>query len=137
MSEYDKPLPEVNDLNRPHWEAAKQHKFVIQKCRDCGHMWFPPMTICSTCLSQDIEWFEPKGTGKIHSFIVYHQAWLPGWLKVTPYNVAIIELDEGPRFINNIVGCEESEILVDMPVEVTFEDVNADVSIPKFKPVGR
>ena len=67
MSEYEKPLPEVNDLNRPHWEAAKEHKFVIQRCRGCGHMWFPPMTICSTCLSQDIEWFQPKGTGKVHS----------------------------------------------------------------------
>ena len=137
MNEYDKPIPQVTDLNRPHWEAAKRHEFVIQKCHDCGHMWFPPMTICSTCLSTDIDWVQPKGTGKVHSFIVYHQAWLPGWLKVTPYNVAIIELDEGPRFINNIIGIENDQIEVDMPVEVTFEDVSADIVIPKFKPVGR
>ncbi len=135
MNEYDKPMPIVTDLNRPHWEAAKEHRFVIQKCSDCGHVWFPPMSICNVCLSDRIEWVDSKGTGKVHSFIVYHQAWLPGWLKVTPYNVAIIELDEGPRFVNNIVGIENDDIQVDMPVRVVFEDVTSDTTIPRFTPL--
>ena len=134
MSEYDKPMPVITDLNRPHWEGAREHRFMIQQCNACGHKWFPPMAICNVCLADDISWVDAKGTGKVHSFIVYHQAWLPGWLKVTPYNVAIIELDEGPRFINNIVGIENDDIKVDMPVRVVFEDVAPDTTIPRFTP---
>ena len=134
MNEYEKPMPEVNDLNRPHWDAAKQHQFLIQRCQDCGHMWFPPMPNCSNCLSERLEWAPMKGTGKVHSFIVYHQGWLPGYLKQTPYNVAIVQLDEGPRLINNIVGVANDDIRVDMPVEVVFEEINPDVTIPRFRP---
>ncbi len=133
-AEYEKPMPEINDLNRPHWEGANQHEFRVQRCRACEHMWFPPMTNCSRCLSTDLEWFATSGKGKVFSFIVYHQGWLPGYLKETPYNVAIIELDEGVRFINNVVGIPNEEIEVDMPVEATYEQVTGEVTIPRFRP---
>lgn len=136
-SEYEKPMPRVTDLDRPHWEAAAKHQLLIQSCNDCGHMWFPPAENCPNCLGTNLGWKEPKGTGKVHSFIIYHQGWLPGYLKSTPYNVAIIQLDEGPRFISNVVGIDNDHIEVDMPVQVTFEDVAPDVSIPRFKPVGK
>ncbi len=77
-AEYEKPMPEINDLNRPHWEGAKQHEFRVQRCRACGHMWFPPMTNCSRCLGTDLEWFATSGKGKVFSFIVYHQGRLHG-----------------------------------------------------------
>ena len=136
-NEYDKPLPVVDDLNRPHWEAAKKHQFLVQRCQDCGHMWFPPVPNCTTCLSTHYDWVPVKGTGKVHSFIVYHQGWLPGYLKSTPYNVAIVQLDEGPRLINNIVGIDNDDIKVDMPVEVTYEDISPEVTIPRFKPAKK
>ena len=137
MNEYDKPLPIVTDLDRPHWEAAKRHELLVQHCKACGHLSFPPMTNCSQCLSRDLDWQAVKGTGKVHSFIVYHQGWLPGYLKSTPYNVAIVQLDEGPRFISNIVGIDNDDIEVDMPIEVTYEEVAPDVIIPRFKPVSK
>ena len=61
--EYQKPLPLVNDLNRPHWEAARQRRFVVQHCEGCGHMWFPPLPNCNRCLSTDIEWVPVSGKG--------------------------------------------------------------------------
>lgn len=135
MEDYARPLPAINDLNRPHWEGARNHEFLIQRCRDCGHLWFPPMPNCNNCLSTEIEWTRAGGRGTVFSFIVYHQGWLPGFKDETPYNVAIIELDEGVRLINNIIGIPYEQIEVGMPVEVTFQDINADVTIPRFKPV--
>ena len=133
MTDYAKPLPAINDLNRPFWEGAKQHKLLIQKCRDCGHLMLPPLPNCPDCLSTELEWVKSAGRGQVFSFITYHQAWLAGFREDLPYNVAIIELNEGVRFISNVTGPPES-LSVGMPVSVTFDDVTNEVSIPKFAP---
>ena len=65
---------------------------------------------------------------------MYHQGWLPGYKEDLPYNCAIIELEEGVRFINNLVDMDNKDIKVGMPVQVTFEDINPEVTIPHFKP---
>jgi len=134
MAEYTKPLPVVNDLNKPHWEGAKRHEFLIQKCGDCSHTWFPPFPTCTKCLSTNVNWVNTSGKGNVFSFIVYHQGWLPGYKEDLPYNCAIIELEEGVRFINNLVDMDNKDIKVGMPVQVTFEDINPEVTIPHFKP---
>jgi len=136
VAAYTRPLPVVNELNRPHWDGAKNHEFLIQRCRDCGHRWFPPMPNCSNCLSTLIEWVRSPGTGSIFSYIVYHQGWLPGFKDEVPYAVAIVELDEGVRFVSNLAGVANGDIKVGMPVEVTFDDVTPEVTIPKFRPTG-
>ncbi len=97
-------------------------------------MWFPPMPECSKCLSTDLEWTRSSGKGTVFSFGVYHQGWLPGYKEAVPYNVAIIEMEEGVRLINNIVGIDNEKIEVGMAVEVTFEDISPEVTIPRFKP---
>ncbi len=136
MADYSKPLPVINDLNRPHWEGARNHEFLIQRCKECGHMWFPPMTNCSKCLSTTIEWVKTSGRGTVFSYIVYHQGWLHGYKDEVPYNVAIIELSEGVRLISNIAGIPNEMIEVGMPVQVTFEDVAPAVVIPRFRPAS-
>ena len=135
MSEYTKPIPVITELNEPHWEGAKRGEFLTQRCTACGHIWFPPSPNCSSCLSGDYEWAPMAGTGTVHSFIVYHQGWLPGYREELPYNVAIVELDEGVRFINNIVEVDNDAIEIGMPVEVVFQEVAEDVVIPRFRPV--
>ena len=67
---------------------------------------------------------------------MYHQGWLPGYRDDLPYNVAIIELDEGVRLINNLVEVDNDAIEVGMPVEVVFEDVAPDVVVPRFRPAS-
>jgi len=136
MADYAKPLPLVTELNRPHWEGAKRHEYLIQQCDECGYRWFPPRGSCSRCLSTSYTWAKSRGKGKLFSFVVYHQAWLPGFKEELPYNVAIIELEEGVRLINNVVGVPNDKLRVGMPVEVTFEEVAPDVAIPKFQAVG-
>jgi len=135
MEEYQKPLPEINDENRPFWEATKQKALKLQKCSDCGQFRYPAARICPFCHSMNDEWVAVSGKGRVYTWTVFHQVYHPAFKDDAPYNVAIIKLDEGPQLISNVIGCELSDIYMDMPVEVVFEKVTEDVTLPKFRPV--
>jgi uncharacterized OB-fold protein len=77
------------------------------------------------------EWKPSRGKGKIHSFGVYYRVYQKGFEPEIPYAVALVQLDEGPRLVSNIIGCRR-KICV-MPVEVVFEDVTDDTTLYKFK----
>lgn len=134
MSEYMKPLPVPSIESQPYWAAAKEHKLKVQKCTACGGMWFPPSTLCAHCGSLEHQWVEVSGLGKVHTFVVYHRLYHKGWDGELPYAVAVVELDEGPRMLANIVGISAEKVVCDMPVKVRFDDVTPDVTIPKFEP---
>lgn len=132
--EHAKPLPRPNRLSQPFWDGAKRHELLLQKCSSCGHVWFPPSTRCPRCLSAEYEWSKASGRGKVWSWIVMWQRYFAAFEGDIPYNVAYVELEEGPKLITNLVGCENDAIYCDMPVEVVFEDVTAEISLPKFRP---
>lgn len=137
MAEYKKPLPVIEKWNAPYWQAAKRHEFVAQKCRACGYIHLPPGPVCTNCLSDDQAWVQLSGKGTINSFGVYHQLWHPGFADEIPYNVALIELAEGPQIISQVVGCRNEELACGVAVEVTFEDVTPEVTLPKFRLAAR
>ena len=132
-----KPIPIPDNASQPFWEGARNHKLLLQRCRDCGLHLFFPQSYCRTCLSENIEWFEASGKGRIHSFTVVHRPPNHTFEEDVPYVVAIIKLDEGPRMMSNIVEVQPERVHVDMPVEVTFDDISSTVSLPKFRPTGR
>lgn len=138
---YQKPLPQPNADTKPFWDGCKQHQLRFQKCRDCQHIRWPPSIICPLCYSHDTEWIVASGRGKIYTFAVYHQAFHKAFENDLPYVTAVVELEEGPHLLTNIVGCNPEEIECDMPVEVIWEDINSEFTIPKFKilaePKGR
>ena len=84
-----------------------------------------------------MDWVKVSGRGKVYTFIVYHIAYHPKWKDHIPYNVAWIELEEGPLLMSNIVGCKNEDIYVEMPVEAVFDDVTEEVTLPKFRPLAR
>ena len=133
---YIKPLPAYDNVNRPYWDAAKEHEFVLQKCEDCGHVQFPPAGVCSNCLSDKVGWTRASGRGRVWSFNVFHQVYWESFRDEVPYNVAWVELEEGPMIISNLVDIKNEDIRVDMPVEVAFEDITEEWTLPKFKPAG-
>ena len=133
MTDYNKPLPVIEKWNAPYWQAAKRHEFVAQQCRACGYVHLPPGPVCTNCLSADQGWIPLSGKGTIYSFGVYHQLWHPGFTEEIPYNVALIELAEGPQIISQVVGCENEALSCGAPVEVTFEDVTSEITLPKFR----
>jgi uncharacterized OB-fold protein len=135
MAEYNKPLPRPNRLSAPFWEGTKRHELLLQRCDACGHVWFPPSTRCPRCLSTDYTWSKASGRGKVWSWIVMWQRYFPSFEADIPYNVAYVELDEGPRLMTNIVGCANGAIYCDMPVVVFFDDVTPEITLPKFRPL--
>ena len=133
---YNKPLPTIDDDNRQYWEYCRKHEFRMQKCQNCGFIRFPPGILCPQCHGMDADWVELSGRGEIYSFVIYRMPYHPSYDKDIPYVVAIIKLAEGPRMESNITDCDLEDIRIDMPVEVYFDDVTDEVSLPKFKPAG-
>jgi uncharacterized OB-fold protein len=134
VSAYAKPLPQVTPAMRPFWEGARRHELVVQRCAGCGAHRFPARDICSRCLSREAEWTPVSGRGTVFSWAVMHQVYHPGFAAEVPYAVVVIELAEGARLVSNLVDCAPADIRAGMPVEVVFDDVAPDVTLPKFRP---
>ena len=135
MSEYKKPLPLLSELSKVFYEGCKQNKLLYQQCKDCGQVVFFPKFLCSNCMSRDLEWKESKGKGKIYSFTVTYDFAPPDFMDDVPYALAIIDIDEGFRIMSNVVECNFEELACDMPVEVVFDPVTPQITMPKFRPV--
>ena len=131
-----KPLPTVSDYNRPFWEGARRHELRMQRCNACRNAWAPNGPVCPHCFSDDYTWEKTSGRGKIASWVVFHKVYHPGFARDVPYSVALVELDEGPRIISNVVGVKNEDLKIGMPVEVVFEDINDEISLPKFRKIG-
>ena len=130
---YAKPIPAVTPDLRPFFDAAKRRELVVQRCRGCGALRFPAREICSQCLSRRVEWVPVSGRGEIFSYNVMHQVYHPGFATEVPYAVVVVQLDEGAKMISNLVGVAPQDIRIGMRVEVVFEDVSDEVTLPKFR----
>ena len=135
MKEYRKPLPRITPDNRPFWEAARRHELCLPRCLECRTVWYPLGPVCPECLSERFEWERMSGRGKVSSWVVFHQRYFESFASDIPYNVVQVELEEGPRLMTNLVDCDPASIHCDMAVEVVFEDVTDEISLPKFRPI--
>ena len=133
MPDPQPPLPQPDALTAPFWEACRRRALEVSVCTDCGHRFLPPGPCCPQCWSRRLAPQKVSGRGRVFSFAVYRRTYHPAM--PAPYVVALIELDEGPRLISNIVGCTPEKVAVDMPVEVRFEVVG-DFTLPRFAPVS-
>ena len=121
---------DIDAVNRPYWEALAQGRLTFQACSSCGHCWLPARTACPKCLSRDCSWKEASGHGKILSWVVYHVAYHPAFADRLPYNVAIVELQEGPRLLSNVL-CDAEELQPYAPVSLIIEK-EGDAHVPRF-----
>ena len=127
------PRPVANADSLPYWNAARERRLVIRKCKACGLLHFMPRHLCPACWSDQLEWVDVAGTGRVHSFTVIRRASDPAFASRVPYVVALIELDEGPRMMANIVGDDALAVAIGDPVKVTFEDRGSGALIPQFQ----
>ncbi|MCC7271369.1 MAG: OB-fold domain-containing protein [Alphaproteobacteria bacterium] len=132
MSAYAKPLPKLDTLNRPFWELARDHKLAVQACADCGDRHFPPTPVCPGCLSKNQGWEVVSGRGTLLSWVTFHRAYWGGFAGDLPYDVCLVELDEGPVLVSNLVGAAEGGFQVGDRVEVIFERATDEITLPKF-----
>jgi uncharacterized OB-fold protein len=135
LTSYTKPLPELTPVTRPFWEGARARKLLVQQCRPCGVLRFPPSPVCPECLSPSADWVETSGRARVVSWVVFHQIYFEGFRAEAPYNVALVRLDEGPLLLTNVVGIPNERLEIGMPVAVVFEDATAEVTVPKFRPL--
>ena len=131
-----KPIPAVTPELAPFFAAAREHRLVVQRCTACGALRFPARAVCSQCLSQDAEWMPVSGKGRVFSVVIMHQAIDPGFAAEVPYAVVMVELDEGVRMMSNVVDVAPHDIEVGQPLEVVFERLSDEVTLPKFRLVS-
>lgn len=130
-----KPAPEPDEASKPFFDGALDGKLMLMRCTNCGTVRLPSRQHCDKCLSDGYEWVQSSGRGTLHTFGVMHQRYHPAFVPDIPYNVAVVELDEGPRMVTNIVEAANEDLRVGMPVEVVFEP-REDVALPKFRPLS-
>jgi len=133
---YPKPLPRVDEESKGYWEACQRHELYVQRCGDCGAPRHYPRALCPRCLSDRVDWVRSSGRGSVYTFTVTYQNQAAGFRDEVPYVLAYVELDEGVRLLSNIIGCSPDAVRIGMPVEVVFDDVTPDVTLPKFKPAA-
>lgn len=131
------PLPENVALTRPFWEGAQRHELQVQKCAQCGALIHFPREQCPRCACNKLTWCRVSGRGHIYSYTIVHQSHHPAFQRDTPYCLAIVELDEGPRMVTNIIGCAMDEIACGVPVQVAFDTVSDRCTLVKFSVVKR
>jgi len=133
MNMYEKPLPVIDPDTAPYWDALRQHRLLLKRCLDCNRFHFYPRALCPHCYSDSLEWAEVSGVGEIYSYTVARRPAGPAFKADTPYIVAVVALDEGPRMMTNIVGTAPANVQIGRRVAVSYDDVTDAVTLPKFK----
>ena len=123
------PTPETKHF----WEGTREGALRLQRCGRCAHVYFPPRPFCPSCASREVSVFNASGKGRLYSYVIHHRA-VPGF---TPtYAIAVVELDEGPRMMTNIIECPQTPeaLQLDMKLEVAFHKLDDDITLPLFRP---
>ena len=126
-----KPTPETQH----YWDGAREGELRLQRCKSCDQAYFPPRPFCPECSSRDVEVFRASGKGTLYSYVINHLK-SPGY--EPPFAIAVVELEEGPRLMANILDCPQTPeaLVLDMPLEVTWERLNDEITLPQFRPAS-
>lgn len=130
------PSPMADNITLPWWQHASEHRLVVQRCTDCGATRLPPSPICAKCRSEAAEWQEVTGRGEVYTFTAVHRAIAPGQPLPTVIAVIALEGSGGLRMLSNLVDVDPEKIEIGMPVEVVWEDMSEDLSVPRFRPAA-
>jgi len=132
---HERPLPKPTPETRHFWEGTRLNELRLQRCDGCAHVYFPPRPFCPQCASQAVTIFAASGRAILDSYVISHR---PHPAFKPPYAIALVRLEEGPRMMTNVVGCEQTPeaLVLDMPLEVTFEVQSDDITLPLFRPAG-
>lgn len=135
MSRADRPRPRPTPETQHFWDGTRAGELRLQRCDHCDHVYFPPRPFCPACASRSVSVFVASGRATLESYVINHRPH-PAW--DGPYAIALVALAEGPRMMSNIVGCPQTPeaLELDMSLEVTFEALDDEISLPLFKPAA-
>ena len=126
-----RPRPAITPDNAFWWEGVKAGKLLIQRCGSCGTLRHPPRPMCPRCQSLEWDTVESSGRGTVYSFVVSHYPQAPAF--DYPLAIGLIELEEGTRLVSNVIDIDPADVHVGMPVEVVFEAVDDELTLPLFR----
>ena len=133
---HDRELPTVEDESRPYWKAAADGTLLIKQCNACGAVHHYPRPFCPTCWSEDVVWHECSGKGTVYTYSTIFRNDLPPFDAWGAYIAAVVQLEEGPRLMTNIIDCPQTPeaLVLDMPLEVAFTKMDDDITLALFRP---
>ena len=127
-------LPILHGYTKEFYDWCHKRELRFQRCQQCGTWRHPPRPMCHSCHSLQWEWAPTKGKGKVYCWTTVHQALDPAFAETVPYAAVVVELDEGPRLTTWVTDISPDDLHIGMPVELWFDDVSDEVTLPKFKP---
>jgi uncharacterized OB-fold protein len=129
-------LPTPSEATRPYWEGTRERRLLLQWCPSCQRHVHHPREACPGCLGQDLQWVESAGTGTVHAASVHHRPFEAMSAEDCPYVVAFVDLDEGVRFLSNVVDADPGTVRAGDRVELTWRAVADGYHLPVFRPVA-
>ncbi|HSO94666.1 MAG TPA: OB-fold domain-containing protein [Acidimicrobiia bacterium] len=129
-----KPRPVLEGMTAAYYDYCARGELRFQRCEDCGTWRHPPRALCAACGSARWAWGRSTGRGRVFTWTVVHQAMSPAFAPEIPYAVIVVETDEGVRVVTNLRGAGPEVLRLDLPVEVTFEAVDDELTLPMFRP---
>lgn len=125
-----KPTPETQHF----WDGTAAGELRLQRCDACANVYFPPRPFCPSCASRKVSIFKASGKARLYSYVINHRPAAPGF--TPPYAIAVVELEEGPRMMSNIIDCPQTPeaLELDMKLEVAFEKLDDKITLPQFRP---
>lgn len=136
-AEYSKPLPLMRDMTKEFYDWCRREELRFQRCKQCRAWRHVPREVCAECGSWEWEWARSSGRGRLFTWTVAARPMHPAFMNDVPYAPVVVEMDEGVRIVSTIVDCSPDELVIDMPVEVVFDAVTADIALPRFRRAGR
>lgn len=133
MTDPTKPAPRPNPETQPFWDACERGELTVQRCNNCKNLQHYPRVRCTSCQSTELSQVAVNGTGSVRTFTINRVPVSAAYAGDLPYVVALIELDEGPSMMANILHCDAEQVKIGMAVKVTFEP-RGDVQLPQFMP---
>ena len=127
------PVPVPGPISQPYWDGCRVGELRFQRCRDCGAPTHTPAVLCSGCCGRDLVWEVSSGKGEIYSWTRVWRPVTPAF--TTPYVPIIVAMEEGWSMLSALVGCDDSDVAIGLPVEVEFHPLG-EISLPYFHPRG-
>jgi uncharacterized protein len=138
-----KPVPVPDAASAPFFDGALRGQLLLLRCARCATFMSPTAYLrtprrprCVGCMSAELDWAPATGRATLYSFALMHQLYDEAFAAEIPYNIAVVETDEGVRLTSQVIDCDNGRLRIGMPLEVTFERMSEDVAVPMFRPRG-
>lgn len=129
-----RPLPRIDKDSERYWASAHDHDLQLQRCTVCGRFRFYPSRACHYCQSLEFEWAEVSGRGEVYTYSILKRARGNPFEELLPLTLVLVKLEEGPTMMSNLIDCPGEDVRIGLPVEVAYEDLDDEISLPVFRP---